>query len=31
MKQVGDGWWLWIGLCAPEKDVEVLTPGACEM
>ena len=26
----GGGGWLWVGLCPPEKDVEVLIPGACE-
>ena len=26
----GSGGWLWVGLCSPEKDVEVLIPGACE-
>ena len=24
------GGWLWVGLCPPEKDVEVSSPGTCE-
>ena len=24
----GGGGWLWVGLCPPEKDVEIPTPGA---
>ena len=24
------GGWLWVGLCLPEKDVQVLNPGACD-
>ena len=27
----GGGGWLWVGLCPPEKDVDIPTPGTCDV